>query len=72
MRKIKEYITLGVNDKERVDLEVLATAAIAGVHIFVTVDYRLLRNDRIRRFAKQQDDIEIYRPSQIVGQLHLD
>lgn len=72
MRKIKEHIALGVNDEERVDLEVLATTAIAGVHIFVTVDYELLRNDRIRRFAKQQDDIEIYCPSQIVGQLHLD
>ena len=72
IRKIKEYIALGVNDKERVDLEVLATAAIAGVHIFVTVDYKLLRNDRIRRFAKQQDGIEIYRPSQIVDQLDLD
>lgn len=72
MQKIKEYIALGVNDEERADLEVLATAAIAGVHIFVTVDYKLLRNDRIRRFAKQQDDIEIYRPSEIVDQLDLD
>jgi len=34
IHKIEEYIACGVNDEERVDLEVLATAAIASVHIF--------------------------------------
>jgi len=72
IHKIEEYIAFGVNDEERVDLEVLATAAIASVHIFVTVDYKLIRNDRIRRFTKHQDDVEIFRPSQIIDQLHLD
>lgn len=72
MRKIREYVAFGVTPEEKVDLEVLATAAIAGVHVFVTVDCGLLRNDRIKRFAKQKDDIGIYRPSQIVEQLHLD
>ena len=70
IKKIREYVAEGSTPKEKVDLEVLATAAIAGVHVFVTVDRRLLRNDKIKAFVKQKDDIDVYRPSQIVEQLH--
>ena len=72
MRKIREYIAFGFTSEEKVDLEVLATVAIAGVNIFVTVDYRLLGNNRIKEFAKQKDGIGIYSPSQLVERLCLD
>jgi len=65
-RRIKEYIASGRNLKEQVDLEVLATAAIAGVRLFVTVDYNLLANSQIREFVKRKDGIWIYRPSEIL------
>jgi len=66
MRRIKEYIASGQNVEEKVDLEVLATAAIAGVRLFVTVDDELLANSQIREFVKQKDGIWIYRPSEIL------
>lgn len=66
MRRIKEYIASGRNVKEKVDLEVLAAAAIAGVRRFVTVDGRLLANSQIREFVKGKDGIWIYRPSEIL------
>ena len=65
-RRINEYIESGKNLEEKVDLEVLATVAIAGVRLFVTVDDHLLANSRIREFAKQKDDIWIYRPSEVL------
>lgn len=68
-RRIKEYVATGRTTKEKVDLEVLATAAIAGVRRFVTVDSHLLANSMIREFAKQKDGIWIYRPSEILMQL---
>jgi hypothetical protein len=63
-RRINEYVESGKNLKEKVDLEVLATVAIAGVRLFVTVDEHLLSNSQIREFAKQKDGIWIYRPSE--------
>jgi hypothetical protein len=69
VRRIKEYIDFGQNNDEKVDLEVLATAAIAGVRRFVTVDYPLLANSRIKDFVRKQDGILIYRPSEILVQL---
>jgi len=66
MRRIKEYIASGQNLEDKVDLEVLATAAIAGVRLFVTVDYKLLAKSQIRAFVKRKDDIWIYRPSEIL------
>ena len=66
VRRIKEYIASGRNTEEKVDLEVLATAAIAGVRLFVTVDYELLANSQIREFVKRKDGIWIYRPSEIL------
>ncbi len=65
-RRIKEYVASGRTLKEKGDLEVLATAAIAGVRLFVTVDDRLLANSHIREFVKQKDGIWIYRPSEIL------
>ena len=65
-RRIKEYVENGRTPKEKVDLEVLATIAIAGVRRFVTVDEALLANNHIIEFVKQQDDIWIYRPSEIL------
>jgi hypothetical protein len=65
-RRIKEYVASGRTLKERVDLEVLATAAIAGVQHFVTVDDRLLANSQIREFVKRKDGIWIYRPHEIL------
>lgn len=65
-RRINEYIESGRNLEEKVDLEVLATVAIAGVRLFVTVDDYLLANSRIREFAKQKDGIWIYRPSEVL------
>jgi hypothetical protein len=65
-RRIKEYVEHGRTPKEKVDLEVLATIAIAGVRRFVTVDEALLANSHIIEFVKQQDDIWIYRPSEIL------
>lgn len=72
-RKIKEYIAYGITYEEKRDLEVLATVAIAGVKVFVSVDYgTLLKNDRIKDFVKKKDDIEIYRPNKIVELLYGD
>ncbi len=65
-RRIKEYVASGRTSEEKVDLEVLATAAIAGVRLFVTVDNHLLSNSRIREFVKQKDGIWIYRPSEML------
>ncbi|MBA7601074.1 hypothetical protein ES703_08141 [subsurface metagenome] len=65
-RRINEYIESGRNLEEKVDLEVLATVAIAGVRLFVTVDDHLLANSRIREFAQQKDGIWIYRPSEVL------
>ncbi len=65
-RRIKKYVPSGRTLKEKGDLEVLATAAIAGVRLFVTVDDRLLANSHIREFVKQKDGIWIYRPSEIL------
>ena len=65
-RRIKEYVGHGRTPKERVDLEVLATIAIAGVRRFVTVDEPLLANSHIIEFVKQHDDIWVYRPSEIL------
>ena len=66
IRRIKEYTASGRTLKEKVDLEVLATAAIAGVRRFVTVDDRLLANSQIREFVQRKDGIWIYRPSEIL------
>lgn len=64
--KLKQYLNFSRTKKERKDLEVLATVAIAGFTIFVTVDYNLLANKRIRNFILQEDNIDIYRPVQIL------
>jgi hypothetical protein len=69
MKKIDEYVAFGTTSEEKTDLEVLATAAIARVDVFVTVDCRLLQNKRIKDFAKQKDDIQIYSPSEILDKL---
>ena len=66
MRRIKEYIATGRNQEDRLDLEVLATVAVAGVRLFVTVDSYLIANSQIREFVKQKDGIWIYRPSEIL------
>lgn len=66
VRRIKEYIATGRNREDQLDLEVLATAAIAGVRRFVTVDYELLRKSHIRKFVERKDGIWIYRPSEIL------
>lgn len=65
-KKIKEYVAVGTTPKEKVDLEVLATVAIAGVHVFVSIDNLLVGNKRIKGFVKQKDDIEIYYPGEII------
>jgi len=65
-RRINEYIDIGRNLEEKVDLEVLVTVAIAGVRLFVTVDDHLLANSRIIEFVKQKDGIRIYRPSEVL------
>ena len=66
MRRIEEYIAIGRNRKDRVDLEMLATAAIAGVRRFMTVDYKLLKKSHIREFVRRKDGIWLYRPSEIL------
>ena len=66
MRRIKEYIATGRNLEDRLDLEVLATVAIAGVRRFVTVDYKLLAKSHIREFVKRKDGIWMCRPSEIL------
>jgi len=66
MRRIEEYIAIGQNFEDQADLEVLATAAIAGVRRFMTVDYNLLKKNYIREFVRQKDGIWMYRPSEIV------
>jgi hypothetical protein len=63
-RRINEYIASGTTLEEKTDLEVLATVAIAGVRLFITVDDGLLKNSRIREFARHKDGIWIYRPSE--------
>ena len=68
-RRINEYIAFGrtlEELEEKVDLEVLATAAIAGVRLFVTVDDHLLANSYIREYVKWKDGVWIYRPSEIL------
>jgi hypothetical protein len=62
------YIASARNQDEEVDLEMLATVAIAGVRLFVTVDYPLLANNAIREFVKRMDGIHLYRPSEIIKQ----
>ena len=64
--KIKEYVAVGTNLKEQTDLEILATAAIAGVKVVVFIDSPLLGNKKIKDFAKQKDDIEVCTPSQAI------
>jgi hypothetical protein len=66
MRRINEYVARGRTLKDKVDLEVLATVAIAGVRLFMTVDYRLLFKSQIREFVERKDGIGIYRPSEIL------
>jgi hypothetical protein len=66
MRRIEEYVEIGRNSKDQADLEVLATAAIAGVRRFMTVDYRLLDKSYIRKFVREKDGISMYRPSEIL------
>jgi len=68
-RRIDKYIARGQDEEEKRDLEVLATVAIAGVRRFVTVDYDLLDNNRIKKFIQQEDGISIYRPSEILKRL---
>ncbi len=65
-RRIEEYVASGRTQKERVDLEVLATVAIAGVQLFVTVDYKLLRKSHITELVQRKDGIWMYRPSDIL------
>ena len=71
IRKINEYVAKGQTNKEKVDLEVLATVAIAGVRRFVTVDNPLIANTKIKEFIKQKDGIQIYRPSEILKLLNI-
>ena len=66
VRRINEYIAAGQTTEEKVDLEVLATVAIAGVRLFMTVDNHLLANTKIREFIKRKDGIQIYHPSEIL------
>lgn len=66
MKKIEEYVAAGTTRKEKVDLEVLATVAIARVSIFVSLDCSLLDNKRLKDFVKQKDNIDIYPPSEII------
>lgn len=67
--KFEHYVTFGNTDEEKKDLAVLASVAIAGFSIFVTVDYTLLGNKCIEDFVRQQDNIFMYRPSEIIKQL---
>jgi hypothetical protein len=66
IKKIEEYVAFGTKSQGKVDLDVLATVAIAGVHFFVSVDDSLLGNKRIKDFVKQKDHIEIYYPSEFL------
>lgn len=66
MRRIEEYIAIGRNSEDQADLEVLATAAIAGVRHFMTVDYKLLDKSYIGEFVRRKDGICMYRPSEIL------
>lgn len=68
-KKIDDYVSHGKTDKERVDLEVLATVAIADVNTFVTVDDHLLDNPKIEDFVKREDNIDVCQPSHVVEQL---
>lgn len=70
--KIKEYITFGDSLEEKVDLEIVATAAIAGVKVVVFVDNPFLRDQKVKDFAKQKDDIEICTPIQVIKLLSQD
>ena len=66
IHKIEEYITFSASLHQRVDLEVLATAAIAGVQVVVAVDSPLLRNTAIKEFVRQKDNIELCTPTQVI------
>jgi len=72
IRKIEEYTTFGASLNEQVDLEILATAAIARVEIVVFVDKPFLQNEEIKDFAKQKDNIEICTPTQVIKLLSQD
>lgn len=67
--KFEQYLNFARTEKERKDLEVLASVAIAGFAIFVTVDYDLLANQRIRSFIMKEANIGMYRPVEIVKRL---
>ena len=71
-RKIEEYTTFSAALKKQVDLEILATAAIAGVKVVVFMDSPFLGDKEIKDFAKQNDDIEICTPTQIIELLSQD
>ena len=72
IRKIEEYTTFGASLNQQVDLEILATAAIAEVKVVVFVDSPLLGNKKIKDFAKQKDEIEICTPTQVIKLLSQD
>ena len=67
--KFAQYAMFAETDKEHKDLEVLASVAIAGFIIFITVDYDLLSNNRVRDFILEKDSIRMYRPIEIVERL---
>jgi predicted nucleic acid-binding protein len=67
--KIAAYVEFGTTQKDKVDLEVLATVAIANIQVFITVDYKLLHKQHILDFVKQNDDICIFRPSDFLNML---
>lgn len=68
--KINKYVSIGANLEQKRDLEVLASVAIAGISVFVAYDTPLITKwQHIRDFVKQEDDIDIYLPSEIVNKL---
>jgi len=69
VEKIDEYVDFGNTLEDKVDLEVLATVAIAKVQVFITVDYRLLNKKHILDFVKQKDNISICRPIEFLDRL---
>lgn len=64
--KIEEYIAFGDSSAEKRDMEVLATAAIARANIVVFIDKPFLSSQRVKDFAKQNDDIDICTPTQAI------
>ncbi len=66
IHKIEEYTMFSDSLGKQVDLEILATAAIAGVKVVVFVDNNFLSDKQVKDFAKQKDDIEIYTPTQAI------